>query len=201
MEVRGIFYIVILLIVSCSFHKKSKNYSKQPIEFNLKVINRYNEEPPFIIEYRTLYYEIKNNTEVSMYFNILNFNDNIKDTSGLEYHQGFFKLLTTQFPNQDYTHCSLGLDFDIYPFTREDTLKNIVKINAHSSFSDTLRAYGYDFKHDDMSIKESLPYCFKKDAKNKNKIKFQVLYDNTMQDVRADTIWKGKLLSNVAIWE
>lgn len=199
----SIFYLAVIILISgCSVHRNSNRNKKQPIEFNLTVINRYDDEPPFIVEYRTLKYEIKNNTDINMYFNILNFSETIKDTSGTIYNLGYFKLLggAERYKN-GCSHCSLGLDFDIYPLNRNDTIKNIVKINAHSSFSDTLRAYGYDFLHDQEGKKESLPYCFKKDAKNKNKIKFQLLYDNTMQDARVDTIWKGKLISNIAVWE
>jgi hypothetical protein len=130
----------------------------------------------------------------------MNFSRVLTDTNGTIYNEGYFNFTySADFIKQGCSHCSMSLDFDIYPLNREDTLKNIVKINAHSSFSDTLRGYGYSFLHDQEGKKESLPYCFKKD--NKNKIKFQVLYDNTKQDVRADTIWKGKLLSNMAVWD
>lgn len=194
-------FILILIITSCVTKSKSKLSQKPLLELKLKVINlKDSNAATDSWSYCGLFYEIKNNSTNNVYFNKMNFSSITTDTSGREYKKGYFNIL---FEAERYTqgcqHCKLKIDFDIYPMNKKDTIINIIKIKSNSSYTDTLRAYGYDYLYDFTDKKDNLPFCYKKEGRRK--IKFQLLYDNTLQDVRLDSIWKGKLLSNIAIWE
>jgi hypothetical protein len=198
---RFIFCLIIVLVSSC-FRQKKTLLQKQPVEFNLKIISLIDSNIEHdTYKYCALSYEIRNNTSAIIFFNKMNFSETITDTNGTKYKKGYFNILGgAERYKQGCQYCKVGIDFDIYPINKFDTLSNIIKLNAGSYYSDTLRAYGYDFIYDEKK-KEAIPFCFKKEPNNKAVIKFQVLYDNTMEDVRADTIWKGTLLSNEVIWK
>lgn len=110
-----------------------RNHATPQIGFYLKIVT-FDNDNNFINKERKycyLLYEIKNNTNLPMFFNRMNIYRNISDTSGKEYNNGYFNVMILQddgIVNGGCITCKINQEYDIYPLTVKDTLLNIIRI-------------------------------------------------------------------------